>query len=286
MLTNRNRTLLHLAALAGGKPSSTRLQLLSFLLSEAETNPEADWTYHFLPTNHGPFSFTLDHDLSHSADQGLLELKEDGIVALTGKGKSAADELDAAPRKAAEAAFERGRTIDEKAFEKQVRAGDGRWFLDQRPGEGNSEGNEERCIWTAGYASLSLEDFLAKLIDHGIRRVIDVRATPTARRFGFHKSTLARICPEVGLEYIHRGDVGIPSSFRTEVKSHDDFQELFNWYEAKVLPVKSAEIAELTELVKAKPTALICLEANPEECHRGRLSQWMAKASGLAIVNL
>lgn len=48
------------------------------------------------------------------------------------------------------------------------------------------------AVYTVGYEGLMLDGLLDLLLRVGIKRLIDVRCNPVARRFGFHKSTLDR----------------------------------------------------------------------------------------------
>jgi uncharacterized protein (DUF488 family) len=47
-----------------------------------------------------------------------------------------------------------------------------------------------------------------------IRRLIDVRSNPTARRYGFHESTLDRLVNRLSIEYRHFAELGIRSEIR------------------------------------------------------------------------
>lgn len=50
------------------------------------------------------------------------------------------------------------------------------------------------AVYTAGYEGLSVEELLDTLMRAGVRRLLDVRANPVSRRYGFHKSTLNDRC--------------------------------------------------------------------------------------------
>jgi uncharacterized protein (DUF488 family) len=121
---------------------------------------------------------------------------------------------------------------------------------------------------------------------HGIRRLIDVRANPVARRFGFHKSTLVRICPKVGIEYIHIPEVGIPGTWRADLDTFDSYQRLFNRYEAEVLPGQRDALEILAAMIRERPSALMCKEANPLCCHRTTLANQLARDLGLPVIDL
>ena len=57
-------------------------------------------------------------------------------------------------------------------------------------------------IFTIGYESTTMDEFLAALKGAGVERLIDVRALPLSRRPGFSKSPLRAALEEVGIEDI------------------------------------------------------------------------------------
>ncbi len=83
------------------------------------------------------------------------------------------------------------------------------------------------AVYTCGYEGLSVDGFLHRLVSTGIGRLIDVRMNPIARRFGFHKSTLARLCGNLGIEYVHVPELGIRSELRQELDDASDYERLF-----------------------------------------------------------
>jgi uncharacterized protein (DUF488 family) len=142
------------------------------------------------------------------------------------------------------------------------------------------------AVYTAGYEGLLVDAFLDGLIRSGIQRLIDVRNNPVSRRFGFHKSTLARLCASLDVEYVHLPELGIPPSDREAIQTPADYANLFVRYQADVLPRETEKVREAAALVQSAPSVLVCMEADPEFCHRSRLANAVAVHTGLPVVHL
>ena len=142
------------------------------------------------------------------------------------------------------------------------------------------------AIYTIGYEGASVESFLEACRRNGIARILDVRNNPWSRKAGFSKKALAEACAEAGIEYRHLPELGIPRAERQKLDTPEAKQALLDRYEKEILPPQREAVAQALALVQEKPTALLCLEADPNLCHRGRLAQALARISGLPIQHL
>ena len=123
-----------------------------------------------------------------------------------------------------------------------------------------------------GYEGRSFENYLNALIRNGIEVLCDVRKNPISRKYGFSRSTLAKACESVGIEYRHFPELGIPSYERTDLKTQSDYDELFARYEKTVLIKAEDSVDAISRLVSdGSCVALTCFEANPAQCHRTRV---------------
>jgi len=123
-------------------------------------------------------------------------------------------------------------------------------------------------IYTIGYEAATMGDFLAALASAGVGRVIDVRALPLSRRPGFSKSPLRAALAEVGIDYIHLKALGTPAAGR-EAARKGRHGELERIYAGQLeLPEAIAQGAQMLELAREKPSALLCFERDPSVCHR------------------
>jgi len=126
-------------------------------------------------------------------------------------------------------------------------------------------------IFTIGYEGTTVSEFVAVLQEAGVKRVIDVRALPLSRRPGFSKTPLKGALEEVGIDYVHLKALGTPSEGRTAARAgrHEDMARI---YAGQLeLPEAMVQSAQMLELASEKPSALLCMEREPEHCHRSLL---------------
>jgi uncharacterized protein (DUF488 family) len=139
-------------------------------------------------------------------------------------------------------------------------------------------------IFTIGYESTTVAEFLAALKQAGVERVIDVRAVPNSRRPGFSKNLLKNALAEVGIDYVHLRALGTPADGRAAARAgrHQDLERI---YAGQLeLPEAIAQGAQMLDLAKEKPSALLCYEREPGGCHRTLLLRTVAP--GAEVVDL
>jgi uncharacterized protein (DUF488 family) len=130
------------------------------------------------------------------------------------------------------------------------------------------DGRRIMRIFTIGYEGATVPEFVAALQKAGVERVIDVRALPLSRRPGFSKSPLRAAVEEAGMEYVHLKALGTPAEGRTAARA-GRHEELKRIYAGQLeLPEAIAQSAQMLELAREKPSALLCMEREPEHCHR------------------
>jgi len=131
-------------------------------------------------------------------------------------------------------------------------------------------------IFTIGYEGTTMPEFIAALTSAGVKRVIDVRALPLSRRPGFSKSPLRAALEEAGIEYVHLKALGTPADGRTAARAgrHSDMERI---YAGQLeLPEAMVQSAQMLELAREKPSALLCMEREPAHCHRTLLLKAVA----------
>src|SRR5947209_17409092 len=139
-------------------------------------------------------------------------------------------------------------------------------------------------IFTIGYEGATVSEFLAALRQAGIEQVIDVRALPLSRRPGFSKSPLRAALEEAGIDYVHLKALGTPADGRAAARAgrHDDMARI---YAGQLeLPEAMAAGAQMVELARERPSALLCFEREPAHCHRTLLLD--AVAADVEVVHL
>jgi uncharacterized protein (DUF488 family) len=126
-------------------------------------------------------------------------------------------------------------------------------------------------IFTIGYEAATMAEFLAALKAAGVQRVIDVRALPLSRRPGFSKSPLRAALDEAGIDYIHLKALGTPAEGRSAARA-GKAEELKRIYAGQLdLPEAIVQAEQMRELASEKPSALLCYEREPAQCHRSLL---------------
>ncbi len=131
-------------------------------------------------------------------------------------------------------------------------------------------------IFTIGYEGATVAEFISALQNAGVERVIDVRALPNSRRPGFSKTPLRNALAEAGIDYVHLRALGTPAEGRAAARA-GRIEDLQRIYAGQLeLPEAMAAGAQMVELAKERPSALLCYEREPSGCHRSLLLQAVA----------
>ncbi len=131
-------------------------------------------------------------------------------------------------------------------------------------------------IFTIGYEATTVPELIDALRKAEVERVIDVRALPLSRRPGFSKTPLRSALEEAGIEYVHLKALGTPADGRAAARAgrHADLERI---YAGQLeLPEAMAQSAQMIELAREKPSALLCMEREPAHCHRTLLLRAVA----------
>ena len=139
-------------------------------------------------------------------------------------------------------------------------------------------------IFTIGYEATTMGEFIAALQGAGVGRVIDVRALPLSRRPGFSKTPLRLALAEADIDYVHLKALGTPASGREAARAgrHEELKQI---YAGQLeLPEAIAQGGQMLELAAEKPSALLCYEREPAQCHRSLLLD--AVAAGVEVRHL
>ncbi|CAN5675053.1 MAG: DUF488 domain-containing protein [Gemmatimonadetes bacterium] len=144
-----------------------------------------------------------------------------------------------------------------------------------------------KSIATIGYEEATVGSFLEELRRAGIDLIVDVRAAARSRRPGFAKTSLRANLEKAGIGYIHINTLGTPADGRAAARSgeHEEMRAIFREH----LGTTSAQsgLESVLELVESgRSVCLLCLEANPEHCHRSLVAEALAAKRPLAIRHL
>jgi uncharacterized protein (DUF488 family) len=126
-------------------------------------------------------------------------------------------------------------------------------------------------IFTVGYEETTQDQLVAALQAAGVELIADVRAVPLSRKPGFSKNVLAAGLKEAGIDYVGLKALGTPPEGR-EAARKGDRNGLARIYSGQLeRPEAKEQAAQLIDLAKERPTALLCFERDPEQCHRSLL---------------
>lgn len=292
-MLRRQKIILAMLAQSRQPLQQTVLVKLAFLLRH-ETVLEADPAfYDFLPYRYGPFSFALYRELDRLVRDDVVTAAGERYA--LGKGKTAISESVASlPAKVHSAIRSIWGAYGHLGHNRLLRDVYERypWYatqtdrVDLRPAELPPRDPASPAVYTAGYEGKSVDRFFDDLLRAGIRVIIDVRANPVSRKYGFAASSLRSIAERLHIEYSPFPRLGIPSTERAELNSRDAYECLFRRYEQEWLPNRKVEVDRAARLMTSKPCALVCMERDPRSCHRSRLASAVARINGLPVTHL
>jgi uncharacterized protein (DUF488 family) len=283
-MLNRQKAILRLVSLAGGDIDRLVLTKWAFLLRHESESRGGNSFYDFVPYHFGPFSFGLYQEADKLVSLGYLKERGGSRWCLGDVPPPPVTDStlqrDLAAVKSRFAAL-RAEDLLDYVYERYpyFTVNSKRKQLAERP-------TASLAVYTAGYEGKSVDGFLNGLIDSGIRHLVDVRRNPIARRYGFHRSTLNRLCDRLGIQYSHVPSLGVASEQRQSLNSIADYKALFKKYESTTLKSESAAIETVSDLVLESPTVLVCMEAEASSCHRSCLAKALSLRTRLPIVNL
>lgn len=293
MLT-RQKTVLALLEEAGKPLHKTNLVKLLFLLRQETCLKDESTFYDFVPYKYGPFSFALYRELEALQRDGFIVDGGNEIHLSPDAGGLARTKIDTLPETTLDAVSEiHGRygNLSYHSLLKEVYARY-QWFATRSeltnllPENLPVPSRAEPAVYTSGYQDRSVDAFFDNLLAHGIEVVVDVRANPFSRKYGFAQKSMRDIAVKLGMEYRHFPSLGIPSEQRADLSDEASYFRLFEAYEREILPVRPTEIQDVADLMESRPSVLVCMEREARLCHRGRLANSVSEVSGLPIVHL
>jgi uncharacterized protein (DUF488 family) len=126
-------------------------------------------------------------------------------------------------------------------------------------------------LFTIGYESATIDAFLDTLARAGVKTLVDVRAVAQSRKPGFSKRGLSAALAERGIGYRHLQRLGTPAEGRNAARAGDTARMRRVYLDHLEAPDAQAEMAMLIDQARESPSALLCFERQPEECHRSIL---------------
>lgn len=286
-MLERQRIILDLVRSAPQPPTRTHIMKWLFLLAQEASPVTSSAFYDFVPYKYGPFSFLAYREMSSLESDGFLAAKE---LRIPNKAWEEVESELSKLRKRQHTAIVKilesyGALPREDLLEEVYSRYP--WYASRSELRSVKRSKDSRtAVYTVGYQGRTIDSFLDVLLRNGIRMLIDVRKNAYSRKYGFIGKTLERLCKDIGLEYTHVPDLGVPSRFREDLTSEKAYEKLFRMYEKDVIARQDAALVRVSKLVEETPSALMCFEADPSFCHRGRLAIHISKRTRLPVEHL
>ena len=130
-------------------------------------------------------------------------------------------------------------------------------------------------VSTIGFTKTTAEGFFERLLESGVKRVVDVRLRNTSQLAGFAKSDdLAYFLKKIGgIEYAHQ-----PLLAPTDAMLKAYKKEKGDWdaYEARFMALMAQrQIENRLRPEMLEGTCLLCSEATPHHCHRRLVCEYL-----------
>ncbi len=130
--------------------------------------------------------------------------------------------------------------------------------------------DEIPLVLTVGHSTRTLKDFVALLLAHGVKQLVDVRTIPRSRHNPqFNQSRLPRPLRKAVIRYQHMAGLGglrhaRPDSINTAWRNAS-FRGFADYMQT---PEFEEALNQLIHLAQERQTAIVCAEAVPWRCHR------------------
>lgn len=123
-------------------------------------------------------------------------------------------------------------------------------------------------IVSIGYEGRDFDEFLAVLRRNRVEVLVDVRLNPISRKKGFSKTALSAALADAGIEYRHVRELGNPKENRDLFRNGQAAlgRQVFL---AHLNNGSRSAYDEVVELALTRRIALLCVESDDRECHRG-----------------
>jgi uncharacterized protein (DUF488 family) len=144
-------------------------------------------------------------------------------------------------------------------------------------------------LYTIGFAQKRAESFFGLLLQHGVRRLVDIRLNPNGQLSGFSKQEdlpyfLRRLA--AGCQYVHMPDLAPTKEILTGYRSDSDWARYEASFEALMDERGIPEKLDRADFEESF-SCLLCSEPTPEHCHRRIVAERLASYwPGVEVIHL
>lgn len=132
-------------------------------------------------------------------------------------------------------------------------------------------------VCTIGFSKKNLREFITRLQNAGVNKVIDIRLNNTSQLAGYSKKQdLEFVLELVGIGYEHRPEFAPTETLLKDYKekkvSWVDYENIFNNLLEERNPLAKIDLKNEPEVI-----CLLCSEDKPLKCHRRLVAEFIKK---------
>lgn len=130
---------------------------------------------------------------------------------------------------------------------------------------------EQADFFTVGYEGRTTKVLFDALLGAGVQCLVDIRYNPVSMyRPDLSKANLQSSLVALGIEYFHIREWGVPRDIRARALHTGTRETIWEWYDESVItPHFHHNLHRFLNL--GHPVAMLCMECDPQECHRHRI---------------
>lgn len=132
-------------------------------------------------------------------------------------------------------------------------------------------------FYTTHYYGRTIGEFLDTLTKHGVKTLVDTRSSPTSRQADFEAQNLRSTLEQHSITYVSAPQLGCPRNLRLRAWRTGQYGPLWEWYTKNVIEkVFWGFLATIAD--KPRPVVFMCVEKDPEKCHRHLIARALIDA--------
>lgn len=129
-------------------------------------------------------------------------------------------------------------------------------------------------IYTIGFSKKNLKEFITRLKNAGVKKVIDVRLNNTSQLAGYaKKEDLEYVLGLVGIDYEHHPELAptedLLKSYKNRQITWQEYEKIYKDLLIQREPLQSIDFGK-----QEGPFCLLCSEDKPDRCHRRLLAEY------------
>ncbi len=137
--------------------------------------------------------------------------------------------------------------------------------------------DEEKVIFTIGFAKKSAEDLIKKLKSNNITKILDIRLSPNSQQAGYAKQdTLEYILRLNSIKYEHNSLLAPTKQILEEYRKDGNWEKYEKDFNL-LLENRKSNLKINWGYEENRRICLLCTEAEANKCHRRLVAEYLAK---------